>query len=149
MALSLLCRGPREQRRKKGGAVPALIYLALGDHGVSHIDAVLVSFTSLVSETFFSESNIRALKLFQSRSHTPTHHGQPAVHAQLAQGGDSTGLTCPLCPQELWARMYPPHTKGPRETKISWGHRGKLVFWTKSSRPGHVSKKIKQDTTCA
>ena len=28
MALSLLRCGPREQRRKKGGAVPALIYLA-------------------------------------------------------------------------------------------------------------------------
>ena len=27
MALSLLRCGPREQRRKKGGAVPALIYL--------------------------------------------------------------------------------------------------------------------------
>ena len=56
-------------------------------------------------------------------------------------GGDSTRLTCPLCPQEIWAGMHPPHTKEPRETKISWGHRGKLAFWTKSSRPAHVSKK--------
>ena len=38
--------------------------------------------------------------------------------------------------------MYSPHTKGPRETKISWGHMGNLVFWTKSSRPAHVNKKI-------
>jgi len=66
-----------------------------------------------------------------------------------ASGGDSAGLTCPLCPQEIWAGMYPPHTKGPRETKISLRHRGKLAFWTKSSRPGHVSKKIKKDTACA
>ena len=40
--------------------------------------------------------------------------------------------------------MYPPHTRGPEETKIPWEHRGKLVFWTKSSRPAHVSKKNKK-----
>ena len=40
---------------------------------------------------------------------------QPAPH-----GGDSVGLTCPFCLQEIWAGMYPPHTKGPRETKFSW-----------------------------
>ena len=26
--------------------------------------------------------------------------------------------------------MYPPHTRGPEETKISWEHRGGLVLWT-------------------
>ena len=67
----------------------------------------------------------------------------------LASGEDSARLTCPLCSQEIWAGMYPPHTRGPEETKISWEHRGKLVLWTKSSRPAHVSKKIKKDTTCA
>ena len=59
-------------------------------------------------------------------------------------GGDSAGLTCPLCGQEIWAGMYPPHAKGPRGTKISWPQRGKLVFQTKSTRPAHVSKKTKK-----
>lgn len=56
-------------------------------------------------------------------------------------GGDSAGLTCPLCGQEIWAGMYPLHAKGPRETKISWPQRGKLVLQTKSTQPAHVSKK--------
>ena len=46
------------------------------------------------------------------------------------------GRTCPLCSQENWAGIYPPHTRGPRETKISWEHRGKLVLWT--SQVGQV-----------
>ena len=66
----------------------------------------------------------------------------------LAHGGDSARLTCPLCYQEIWAGMYPPHTRGPEETKISWEHRGKLVFWTKSSRPCHVSKKHRCVEAC-
>ena len=67
-----------------------------------------------------------------------------SVHAaptQGASGGDSGGLTCPFCAQEILAGMHSPHTKGIREIKISWAHRGKLVFWTKSSWSRHASKK--------
>ena len=75
---------------------------------------------------------------------TLEHRPNPRAKSLAPHGGDSARLTCPLCPQEIWAGIYPPHTKGPRETKISWGHRGKLAFWTKSSRPAHVSEKNKK-----
>ena len=40
--------------------------------------------------------------------------------------------------------MHPPHAKGPEETEIACLHDRKLVFWTKSSWPRHVSKKNKK-----
>jgi hypothetical protein len=61
-----------------------------------------------------------------------------------ASGGDSARLTCLLCKQAISVRMHPPHAKGPEETKIACLHDRKLVFWTKSSWPRHVSKKNKK-----
>ena len=48
------------------------------------------------------------------RSHAHTH--TCACMHDLQVGGDSGWLTCPLCSQEIWARMYPPHTRGPQQS---------------------------------
>ena len=56
MALSLLRCGPREQRRKKGGAVPALIYLPMvlpggGNEGAVVDQVVVGHFVCVMRET--------------------------------------------------------------------------------------------------